>query len=177
MIEADDQMPPEQKARHRISLLQLLRFCSNQTDCRRVQVLSHFDETIDSADCGIECDNCLDRETQRRGHFVVDRTRDAVSIIQMIQSFAGQHITVKEAAECFRGSNARSSKPLALNPHFGTGSHWHDAGAEILMGNLVIEGALAMFFVKDTKDTRVFVNGYLKVQRRLICHRLIYRLT
>ncbi|KAI0085394.1 P-loop containing nucleoside triphosphate hydrolase protein [Irpex rosettiformis] len=42
------------------NVLRVFGYCQNTVDCRRVQVLSYFDENFDKADCSANCDNCQD---------------------------------------------------------------------------------------------------------------------
>jgi len=159
MIDRDENVTREQKDRQKASLNEVLRFCSNKTDCRRVQVLAFFNEVFDPAKCNQGCDICLDRDKNR--FTAEDVTADAIKAIHMVQAFEkGDRITIKDAVECFRGVNGNSKKGLNQNPHFGCGKHWERADGERLLQAMVMEKAFEEFYVQNAMG---FNNSYLKV--------------
>ena len=48
----------EQKERQRQMLRNVVQFCENRSDCRRVQVLAYFNERFTAEECNNGCDNC-----------------------------------------------------------------------------------------------------------------------
>lgn len=71
-IESSDNL--EAKKVHIDNLYRMVRYCENQTDCRRVQQLEYFGEAFDKANCLTNlktiCDNC-----QRKVIFVLHSLR------------------------------------------------------------------------------------------------------
>ncbi len=152
-------MTKDQKDRQKASLEEVLRFCSNKTDCRRVQVLAFFNEVYDPVHCNQGCDICLDRDKNR--FTAEDVTADAIRVIQMVQAFdKDDRITLKNAVECFRGTNGSSGKALNQNTHFGCGKEWDRTEAERLLQALVMEKGLEEFYVQNAAG---YNNSYLKV--------------
>lgn len=148
-----------QKERQKASLHEVLRFCSNKTDCRRVQVLAFFNEIFDPALCNQGCDICLDRDTNR--FTAEDVTVDALKAIQMVQAFdKNDRITLKETVDCFRGFNANSGKGFGQNPYFGSGKDWDKVEGGRLLQALLMEKALEEFYVQNAMG---FNNAYIKV--------------
>ncbi|KXS21836.1 ATP-dependent DNA helicase [Gonapodya prolifera JEL478] len=63
----------EQKERQRANLREMVGFCENKVDCRRVQLLRYFNERVNADICGKTCDNC-----RLEGDYTVeDVTKDA----------------------------------------------------------------------------------------------------
>ena len=67
------------------------RYCQNTVDCRRVQVLSYFDESFDKADCMGKCDNCLDTSPIT----YEDLTASAHALLEMARDLA--HTSISRA--------------------------------------------------------------------------------
>jgi len=162
MIDRDQNLTYDQKQRQRDSLNEVLRFCSNKTDCRRKQVLRFFNEEFDPADCHQGCDVCLGRDEERYTHRNV--IEDAIKLVKMVQAFGrDDRITQVNAVDCFRGNIGQARKGLNLNPHFGVGKHWNRAEAERLVQTLLLERALAEYYSANGAG---WSNAYLKVGRR-----------
>lgn len=159
LIQRDTALTPAQRERQKESLQEVLRFCNNKTDCRRVQVLAYFNESFNPADCHAGCDVCLSRN--QNSYFVEDVTEDAKAVLEMVGAFqADDRITIKNASDCFRGKGGGSGKGLEQNPFFGAGKDWEQGEAERLIQTLMIEGALAEFFLTNGAGWN---NAYLKV--------------
>ena len=159
MIDRDENMTRQQKERQKASLAEVHRFCSNKTDCRRVQVLAFFNEVFDPANCNQGCDICLDRDTNK--FTAEDVTADAVNALRMMQGFEkNDKITLNNAVECFRGLNGSSGKGLNQKPLFGCGKDWLRAEAERLFQALIMEKGLEEYFVRNGAG---YNNSYLRV--------------
>ncbi|ORX34249.1 hypothetical protein BD324DRAFT_605080 [Kockovaella imperatae] len=161
MVEQDKNSTREQKQRSKDSLDEVLAFCQNKSDCRRTQVLAFFGEDFDRAKCNKGCDTCLvhDKTTWNKE----DVTEDAKIIIKMVQAFdRNDRITVKGAADCFRGYGGNSAKGLGDNPMFGQGKSWDRNDAERLIQTLLAQKALDQFIVANGAG---WSNSYLTLGR------------
>ncbi|KAL7423811.1 ATP-dependent DNA helicase sgs1 [Cryptotrichosporon argae] len=161
LIDRDKEMSPDQKQRQRESLNEVLRFCQNKTDCRRSQVLAFFNETFDPLLCHQGCDTCLLRDVNQ--YTVVDVSEDAVKAVRMIQAFDRRDkITLKMAAECFRGTRGPPGKEhiLSNNPMFGQGKDWERAEADRLLQLLLMNKAFEEWYVTSKAG---WSNAYLKL--------------
>lgn len=159
MIDRDKNLTQDQKLRQRDAIGQVLRFCMNQTDCRRSQVLSFFNEDFDPVKCQNGCDVCLSRD--QKTYAVEDVTHDAVSVLKMIQNLQrDDRITVVSAAEIWRGVNRAAAQKFAGNPYFGAGGEWERGEAERLIQWMLTEKALGEFTVRNAAG---WSNSYLKV--------------
>jgi superfamily II DNA helicase RecQ len=81
-------------------------YCENNVECRRVQLLDHFGEKFDRADCQTGCDNCANPAAAS--------SRDVTAEAQAIARIA-QHIISHNAqcrhnvlSEVFRGSKGKA---------------------------------------------------------------------
>lgn len=65
-IENTEGATAESQKRQKEAVREVYNYCDNLVECRRVQILHHFDESFDKEDCAHGCDNCLEgRETVR----------------------------------------------------------------------------------------------------------------
>ena len=148
-----------QKQRAKDSLDEVLAFCENKSDCRRTQVLAFFGETFDRVNCHNGCDTCLahDKTTWRKE----DVTEAAKEVVQLIQALDKRdRITIKNAAECYRGFGGNTGKGWGDNPMYGVGKAWNRNDAERLIQTLLIHKALDTYLVANNAG---WSNSYLKV--------------
>lgn len=104
---------------------QVIQFSLNDTDCRRVQILRHFEEPFDPIQCNKTCDNCANPE----GIAEEDMTPYAVSFINLLRDAkqGGHKVTRKQAIDAFKGK--------AKEPHL-TRSALFGAGEKIALTRL-----------------------------------------
>jgi bloom syndrome protein len=159
-IQSNRELNNEQKERQTDAINEVLKYCGNTTDCRRVQVLSFFSEVFDPADCHQSCDTCLNSEP---GSFKAeDVSEDAKAAIRLVQDFRDQDITIVNAVACFMGwrNTAKSGKDIEGNAYHGVGKHWKKDEAMRLFENLVLAGGLETYVKGGTAG---WSNTYLTV--------------
>lgn len=130
----------EQKERGRQMLRNVVQFCENKSDCRRVQVLAYFNETFRREDCHESCDNCNSTSVFETRDF----TSQAALVIQLVERVAEQKVTVLQAVDMFRGVRSKKAAHAdqAAFPGFGAGAHLDRGDVERLFYKLLSEGAL-----------------------------------
>ncbi|CAK9781434.1 unnamed protein product [Cutaneotrichosporon oleaginosum] len=159
LIDRDANLDRNQKERQRNAMREVLRFCTNKTDCRRSQILAFFNEDFKREDCGQACDVCANLDQNKIQ--VRDVSDAAKMAINMVKAFGPRdRITLINAVDCFRGTNANSEKGFGQNPHFGCGKDWDRSEAERLLQNLLINQALGEF---HTTNGAGWNNSYLKL--------------
>ena len=159
LIERDDKTTRDTKERQRAAVSEVLRFCTNRTDCRRTQILSFFNERFDATDCHRGCDICLLRE--KNLYQEEDVTADAKQVLLMMQAFdKNDRITKKNLIDCFTGKNGPAGKNLNHNPHFGSGKDWALGEADRLIQQIMLEGGLEEYYVANAAGWN---NSYLQV--------------
>ena len=131
----------EQKERQRKMLRNVVQFCENRNDCRRVQVLNYFNESFRREDCNASCDNCKSDSTFESQDF----TGYAVAAIELVRGMEQDNVTLLHCVDIFRGSKSKritESKHSKLD-QFGSGCALDRGEAERLFYRLLSEDALA----------------------------------
>ena len=131
----------EQKERQRKMLRNVIQFCENKSDCRRVQVLNYFNEIFNREDCNGACDNCNSTSTFESRDF----TEYAVAAIDLVRMMQGNNVTLLHCVDVFRGGKNKKMTDLGHSnlENYGTGSDLDRGEAERLFYRLLSEDALA----------------------------------
>ncbi|KKY20138.1 putative family helicase [Diplodia seriata] len=150
----------QQKERQYAMLRNVVQFCENKADCRRVQVLAYFNEAFKADECDAECDNCNSTITFENRDFT-DLAAAAINLVGRIQT---QNVTLLHCVDVFRGSSSKKIKELGHDSltEYGSGSELDRGDAERLFQRLVSEDALA----EDNHINRAgFTSQYIKLGR------------
>ncbi|KAK4957740.1 hypothetical protein LTR28_005709, partial [Elasticomyces elasticus] len=168
----------EQKDRQRAMLRNVIQFCENRSDCRRVQVLAYFSETFNREDCGAACDNCGSTSTFE----TMDLTHYAAQALSLVKQIEWKNVTLLHCVDVFRGAK---SKKISNTKHdeldeYGFGSDLDRGDVERLFYRLLSENALeewskinkagfATQYIKLGKDHHMFETGgrRIKIQVRV----------
>ncbi|GFF39559.1 ATP-dependent DNA helicase hus2/rqh1 [Aspergillus udagawae] len=152
----------QQKNRQRQMLRNVMQYCLNLADCRRVQILAYFNEYFRQNDCNKSCDNCKsDAIFEHR-----DFSQQAASVLKIVRYFQDieDKVTMSYCVNIFRGSVKRFRSPEHKDaPGFGAGSALDLQVAERLFQYLLIEGAL---FEENVVNGSRFAVQYIKLGRR-----------
>ena len=153
----------EQKERQRKMLRNVVQFCENRSDCRRVQILNYFNESFKREDCNGACDNCNSSsafETQ-------DFTDYAISAIRLVREIQKQNVTLLHCVDVFRGFKTKKVKDLGHCDvaEYGSGSSLQRGDVERLFYRLVSEDALAEHNVVNKAG---FASQYIHVSYAVI---------
>lgn len=152
----------DQKERQRQMLRNVIQFCENQSDCRRVQVLNYFNESFKREDCRDSCDNCNSSST-----FVIqDFSELAVSAISMVKKIDKDQVTLLHCVDVFRGSKTKKISDLHHNQisEYGVGSSIERGDVERIFYRLLSEDALSEHNVMNKSG---FANQYVHVSSEL----------
>ncbi|KAK8186316.1 P-loop containing nucleoside triphosphate hydrolase protein, partial [Phyllosticta citribraziliensis] len=130
----------QQKERQFAMLRNVVQFCENKADCRRVQVLAYFGEAFDTASCGGQCDTCnanVKFETR-------DFTALAADAVRLVQRIGSQKVTLLYCVDVFRGAKTKKIKDLGHDTlqEAGSGSDLERGDVERIFQRLVGEDAL-----------------------------------
>lgn len=148
----------EQKERQKQMLRNVVQFCENKSDCRRVQVLAYFNEHFRRDQCQEGCDNCVSGHTFR----VEDYTAHAKSIIRLVRRIHNEDVTLLHCVDIYRGSKTRKDAGRDA-PEFGLGSALERGDVERIFYRLINEDALEEYNVVNKIG---FATQYVKVGRR-----------
>ncbi|KAJ6606656.1 DNA helicase [Mycena vulgaris] len=141
----------------------VVRYCENDSVCRRIQILQHFGEKFDKKDCRGRCNNCASE-----GLLVTqDVTREAKSVLTLVQSLEQGHenVTVDHCRNIFRGANVAAvrDKRHDHHPMFAAGRDMPKELLELLFNKLMYLDALTE---KSTQTNSKWHQQYLKLGAR-----------
>lgn len=159
MIE-DGEGSAEQKDRQRKMLRDVIQFCENRSDCRRVQVLAYFDELFRKEDCHATCDNCTSS--------VVFEDRDftdlAVKALELVQQLQEVKVTLVHCIDVFRGVRTRKiiNEGHDRCAEHGAGQELDRGDVERLFYRLSAEDAISEYNVVNKAG---FANSYVQLGR------------
>ena len=148
----------EQKERQTQMLRNVVEFCQNNSDCRRVQVLAYFNEHFDRGNCNGGCDNC-NSETVFESQ---DFTNHAMSAIKLVRRVQKQNVTLLHCVDVFRGAKSKKITELRHDQidEFGLGEGLERGDVERLFRRLLSEHALEEF-IRVSKSG--FPHQYIKL--------------
>lgn len=153
----------EQKARQKNMLRNVVQFCENRSDCRRVQVLAYFNEYFRREDCGNTCDNCKS-DLVFESHDFSAHAAWAIKIVRHFETVLKEKVTVLYCVDILRGELKRAKSPSHKQiPWYGKGSDLDRGEAERLFYRLLGEDALSEDNVINKKD---FAVQYIQIGRR-----------
>ncbi|KAJ7043361.1 DNA helicase [Mycena alexandri] len=120
----------------------VIRYCENESVCRRTQVLQHFGEKFDKKDCHARCNNCVNASSMVTGDF----TEEAKQVLELVQSLqrGQENVTVDHCRNVFKGANiaAVRDKGHDRHPSFGAGKDIPREVLELLFNKLLYLDAL-----------------------------------
>ena len=177
-IESSEDCTPESKERQKAAVMEVYQYCENTSECRRVQVLEHFDETFAQADCRRGCDNCV----ADRYHETVkaDLTNQAHATLRLIKYFQDNQEKIGQSGlnKILRGSGARDVKDKGHDkvPGFGSCSSTEPGLFEIMIRRLVACGGIGSTREQNSSGFHntytvvcAFVNSSTCVLRLIAC--------
>ncbi len=121
--------PWEQKLENKRKLNQVISYCENHVDCRRVLQLMYFDEEFDKKQCQKTCDNCKSQQV----HEYRDITEAAKSIVRLVGDLGGK-FTLIQAVQLWRGGSIKG----VSSPH-ASGASYSKEDSERIFRHLVIK--------------------------------------
>ena len=131
----------EQKERQRQMLRNVVQFCENRSDCRRVQILNYFGETFSKDECKGSCDNCKSKSRFESRDF----SQYVPAAIRLVRNVERDNVTLLHCIDVFRGSNSKKISELGhdrLDEH-GVGADIDRGNVERLFYRLLSEDVVA----------------------------------
>jgi superfamily II DNA helicase RecQ len=160
IIESGENITPDEKKRQKDAVNEVVSYCQNNTDCRRVQVLKHFGQAFSASECHKHCDVCV------AGGDVVKEDVSAIAIdaLKLVRSVSADAMVTKAACmDVFRGANTADLKRKGLN-----NNSFHGIGKSIprdkidrLFVTLLDMDALESFTANNRAG---FSNQYIRVR-------------
>lgn len=150
----------EQKERQKQMLRNVVQFCENKSDCRRVQVLAYFNEHFSRDRCNNSCDNCKSGSTFET-HDFTEHAKSMINLVRQLQKGRGD-ITLLYCVDVYRGSKVRKITDAGhheLEEH-GLGSDLERGVIERLFHRLLSEDVLEEWHRVNKSG---FANQYIKL--------------
>ena len=153
----------DQKERQRQMLRNVIQFCENKSDCRRVQVLNYFNESFNREDCKSACDNCSSNSTFETQDF----SELATAAISMVKKLENDQVTLLHCVDVFRGGKTKKITDLFHYnlPEYGAGSSIDRGDVERIFYRLLSEDALSEHNIMNKSG---FANQYIHVSIYLV---------
>lgn len=153
----------EQKERQRHMLRNVVQYCENKSDCRRVQILAYFNEYFRREHCNASCDNCKSDSVFETQDFT-QYAASAIKLVRQFQDVLDEKVTLSYCVNVFRGSVKKFRSPEHRKiPWQGAGSALELGEAERLFQRLLSEGA---FREENVVNAKRFATQYVKIGRR-----------
>jgi len=151
----------QQKERQRKMLQNMIQYCENRSDCRRVQVLHYFGESFSKEECNGTCDNCKSDAVFK----TMDFTSVAQAALDLVERLMESRVTLLYCVDILRGANSTKIKNLGHDDleEFGAAKHLPRGEVERLFYRLLMENALAELNVVNRAN---FVTQYLEVRHQ-----------
>jgi superfamily II DNA helicase RecQ len=154
---SDMPLTQEDETRLMENVRQVGEYCMNISQCRRVQVLRHFDEVFHERDCHKRCDVC----TEDAQVITRDVTIEAIDAVDLVKSMLGKN-TLKHCKAVFLGSKQNKVKEKGHNELLGhgKGSGIGPKMVDQLFGKLI---AMEVLHEIPIANRSGFFNYYLQV--------------
>lgn len=149
----------QQKNRQREMLRNVVQFCENQSDCRRVQILAYFNESFKTEDCNQTCDNCQSEAVFEARDF----TLYAQKALELVNRFKDrkEDVTLLQCIDIFAGSLKRMKPGFKNLPQYGAGSDLELEDVERLFYKLISEQVL----YEKSKLRAGFTHTYIRLSK------------
>ena len=125
------------------SLNTMVSYCENLADCRRTQLMAHFDERFERSHCRGMCDSCHAIANGVKFE-QTDITEYARGIINIVKS-TPEGIGIGLLVDVFRGSSAKTVTQKQYNrlPGYGSGKGLDKSESERIARAMVLRGFLS----------------------------------
>jgi bloom syndrome protein len=150
----------DQKDRQFGMIRNVVQFCENRTDCRRVQILGYFGEQFSKENCKATCDNCSsDNNLETK-----DMSDYATAVVRLVKEIQDTNVTLHYCVDVFRGKRTKKIESLRHDKlsEFRRGAKLERSDVERLFYHLRdVEKVL----VEDNKATEAGpATAYMKVR-------------
>jgi bloom syndrome protein len=169
------EMDPAQRRRQTEMLKTVTRFCQNNADCRRKQVLQYFGEAFDPKDCGGACDIC----SSEHSFHTVDLSSYAKAAVDLVfaiyaklgvdpgkvrEGFRKKAVTFNELVAIFNGKAPKALERAECKTlkQFNAGADLELPVIERVFAKLMAENALVEKNIPGSGKTK-FTLHYIVV--------------
>ncbi|KAF8803627.1 ATP-dependent DNA helicase [Phlegmacium glaucopus] len=164
-IKKDEAATPDTIRRQSSTARDVYQYCDNTSECRRVQLLQHFDEKFNRKDCHQGCDTCEeDRQTVLKD--VTTHARGIIELVKTLVQERKEKITINQLSSILRGANLADirAKQHDKLPDFGSCSKMPKELLELMLQRLLY---LEVLVKVSHRNGGGFHTEYLNVQKHL----------
>lgn len=150
----------DQKERQYLMLRNMVQYCENRSDCRRVEVLRYFNEMNFNKDgCHGMCDNCKSDAVFE----TVDFTTQAQHAVELVKKLQDENVTLIHCIDILQGKSSPKIKKMAHESldEYGIASSIARGEVERIFYRLVMDNALVEYSVTNKVG---FATQYVKVR-------------
>jgi superfamily II DNA helicase RecQ len=134
----DEAATPDTIRRQSSAARDVYQYCDNISECRRVQLLQHFDEKFDKKNCRQGCDTCEEgRVTVLKD--VTTRARGTIELVKNLVHERKEKITINQLSSILRGANLAEvrAKQHDKLPEYGSCSKMPKELLELMLQRLL----------------------------------------
>ncbi|ETN39244.1 uncharacterized protein HMPREF1541_05467 [Cyphellophora europaea CBS 101466] len=137
----------EQKERQKQMLRNVIQFCENRSDCRRLQVLAYFNEHFSADQCQGTCDNCNSSSVFE----MRDLSVHARHVVRLIEQLARAQVTMSHCIDIYRGVGGKKMADLGHDQleQFGLGKELEREDVDRLFYRLAAEEAIEEYQLQN----------------------------
>ncbi|KAI5983851.1 hypothetical protein EDD15DRAFT_2201827 [Pisolithus albus] len=151
--------PPDEVERQLERLSAVVAYCSNESDCRRVLILRHFDEEFDEGECHKSCDNCCKPGKSVKEN-CTEMAQQAVQLLSnLIDSGRDRGITLNMFKDVWRGRKSKNITPYSGLSGYGAAANIDPTMAERIVTQLLCR---QVFSTRRTTSGNGFGVNYLE---------------
>ena len=154
----DSEGTVEVKQRQRSMLFRMVNFCTNEGECRRVQLLSYFGESFKRADCSYTCDTCNSDATFETR----DVTSMAKAAVTITKTIAQSKATMIQCVDILHGSKCAKYPDAQEIEGFGAAKDLPRGEVEHLFHGLLVDDVLDEYHVVNGAG---FATQYIQVNK------------
>lgn len=152
--------PPDEVERQLERLSAVVAYCSNESDCRRVLILRHFDEEFDEGECHKSCDNCCKPGKSVKEN-CTEMAQQAVQLLSnLIDSGRDRGITLNMFKDVWRGRKSKNITPYSGLSGYGAAANIDPTMAERIVTQLLCR---QVFSTRRTTSGNGFGVNYLEL--------------
>lgn len=152
--------PPDEVERQLERLSAVVAYCSNESDCRRVLLLRHFDEEFDEGECHKSCDNCCKPGKSVKENCTAMAQQAVQLLSDMIDSGRDRGITLNMFKDVWRGRKSKNIAPYSGLSGYGAAANIDQSMTERIVTQLLCR---QVFSTRRTTSGSGFGVNYLEL--------------
>lgn len=152
--------PSDTEIERQVAKLQgVVAYCCNESDCRRVLLLRHFDEEFKPEDCHNQCDNCHRPGTLIQHDFTIE-TQQIIQLLQEMVAVNSRGVTQGQLKDTWKGKNNKAVQQYKGVSLYASGKALGHPTVERIFNHLATEGVISMYRVACSSG---YSNTYIQV--------------